>query len=267
MGELSGKNAIVTGAGRGLGRAYALKLAALGANVAVVDKNLTSFEEFELEKQLMTAGSTVEEVQNLGRQSLGVELDVGDRAALEALAQRVASEWGSIDILVANAGGGSSTPALTRASELPTDDLEVVLKRNLDGTIFTVNAVAPYMKAQNAGKIVTVSSINGSRALPDGEYAHYGAAKAAIAMYTRYLAQDLGPYHVNSNCIAPGLIATGRMMTTLGGNERDYSIVPLGRPGTPDDLANLVAFLVSEKASYINGAVIPIDGGWNAGPA
>lgn len=267
MGELSGKNAIVTGAGRGLGRQYALKLAELGANVAVVDKNLTSFEEFEMERQRMTAGSTVEEIQNLGVQALGFELDVGDRAALENVAKTVDDTWGSVDILVANAGGGSATPATTRASELSSDDLDVVLQRNLYGTIYTVNAVAPYMKAQRSGKIVTVSSINGSRGLPDGGYAHYGAAKAGIAMYTRYLAQDLGPYGINSNCIAPGLIATGRIMTNLGGADRSYDEIPLRRPGTPEDLANLVAFLTTEQSSYINGAVIPIDGGWNQGAA
>lgn len=267
MGELTGKSAIVTGAGRGLGRAYALRLASLGANVAVMDKSLRSWEEFEMEKERMTAGSTVEEIENMGGKALGFEFDVADRDAQDEMAKKVFDTWGSVDILVANAGGGSSTPATTRASELPSEDLDVVLKRNLYGTIFSVNAVAPYMKQQRSGKIVTVSSFAGSRGGEDGGYAHYGAAKAGIAMYTRYLAQDLGPYNINSNCIAPGLIATGRIMTNLRGGQTGYDHIPLRRPGTPEDLANLIEFLTTEASSYINGAVIPIDGGWNPGTA
>lgn len=266
MAELTGKNAIVTGAGRGIGRAYALKLASMGARVCVIDKSLTSFKDFAAEEAQMTAGSTVEEIQAMGGEAMGIELDVFDREALEAAAKQVNDTWGSVDILVANAGGGTGTVPTTKASEISTEDLDGVLQRNLYGTIFSVNAVAPYMKAQNSGKIVTVSSGAGSRAGDGGGYAHYGAAKAAVAMYTRYLAQDLGPYNVNSNCIAPGLIGTGRIMQNVASHFNADGI-PLRRVGTPEDCANLIGFLVSENASYINGAVIPVDGGFNAGPA
>lgn len=268
MGNLTGRAVIVTGATRGLGRAYALRLAGLGARVAVVDQNLHSYNEFEVETRAMTADSTVEEITRSGGESMGFELDVTNRDAVVAMSEEVLDTWGSIDILVANAGGGSGTPATTPASDIDTVDLDVVVKRNLYGTVYSCNAVAPAMKRQGAGKIVTVSSYAGSTANESGGYAHYGAAKAGIAMYTRYLAQDLGPHGINVNCIAPGLIATGRIMTNLVQDDDSRTeAIPLRRAGTVDDCANLVEFLVTDMSSYIHGAVIPIDGGWNRGSA
>ncbi|WP_236790821.1 SDR family NAD(P)-dependent oxidoreductase [Amycolatopsis sp. GM8] len=261
MGRLDGKTAIVTGAGRGLGRVYALRLASLGADVAVVDKSLTSFKEFQAEADLMTAGSTVEEIENLGRRALGFEFDVADRAAQEAMARAVFEAWGRIDILVANAGGGSSTPMATRASDLPTKDLELVIERNLYGTIFSVNAVAPYMKQARAGKIVTISSGSGGQADPAGSYAHYGTAKAAIAMYTRYLAQDVGEYGIRANCLAPGYTDTGRLLQLSANAPGTAHQNALRRHGTPEELANVVEFLTTDLSSFVTGAVIQADGG------
>jgi NAD(P)-dependent dehydrogenase (short-subunit alcohol dehydrogenase family) len=132
--------------------------------------------------------------------------------AVEAMVAQVVQEWGRVDVLVANAGGGRGRPVDTKASTLDPMLLQLVTEMNLFGTVYSCNAVAPIMKQQRSGKIITVSSVAGTGPSIDGGYAHYGAAKAAIAHYTRYLAQDLGPFGITANCIAPGVIATGRIM-------------------------------------------------------
>jgi 3-oxoacyl-[acyl-carrier protein] reductase len=122
------------------------------------------------------------------------------------------------------------------------------------------------MKAQHSGKIITVSSVAGLSASPDGGYAHYGAAKAAIAHYTRYLAQDLGPHGITANCIAPGVIATGRIMQTVlpgssTANQNRAEEIALRRLGTVEDCARVIEFLATDLSDYVTGTVIPIDGG------
>src|ERR1700736_665570 len=205
MGKLDGQVAIVTGAARGLGRAYAKRLAGLGAKVAVADLNLRSYEEFEAEAKDMTADSIVAEIEGPGGTALGIEVDVRDHEAVEAMVARVGQEWGRVDVLVANAGGGRGRPVGTKASTLDPTLLQLVVEMNPFGTVYSCNAVAPIMKEQGSGKIITVSSVAGVAPSADGGYAHYGAAKAAIAHYTRYQAQDLGQYNVTANCIAPGI--------------------------------------------------------------
>lgn len=266
MGKLDGKVAIVTGAARGLGRAYAKRLAALGAKIAVTDINLHSFEEFEAEAQDMTADSTVAEIEAMGGSAIGIEVDVMDHEAVSAMVAQVVQEWGRVDVLVANAGGGRGRPMDTKASTLDPALLQLVVGMNLFGTVYTVNAVAPVMKEQRSGKIITVSSIAGTGPSADGGYAHYGAAKAAIAHYTRYLAQDLGPFGITANCIAPGVIATGRIMATVipgsSQSNRDRAeLVALRQIGTVEDCAKVVEFLATDLSDYVTGAVIPIDGG------
>jgi len=266
MGKLDGKTAIVTGAGRGLGRAYALHLAGLGANVAVCDVNLHSYEEFDAEAAAMTGETTVEEIRALGRQALGFELDVANRDAVFAMVEQVRGTWGSVDVLVANAGGGRGKPAETTASTVPPELFDLVMQMNLYGTYHSCSAVAPIMKAQRSGKIVTVASYAGKVAGIGGGYAHYGAAKAAIAHYTRYLAQELGPYGITANCIAPGVIATARIVKLVGGSASGNSgadDIALRRYGTPEDCAKVVEFLATDLSDYVTGALIPIDGGWN----
>jgi 3-oxoacyl-[acyl-carrier protein] reductase len=263
MGKLDGKVAIVTGAARGLGRAYALRLASLGARVAVSDLDLHSYAEFAGEAAAMTADTTVDEIKAAGGEAIGFELDVGNRDAVFAMAADVVDAWGRIDILVANAGGGRGTPAETTATLVPPDLLELVTRMNLFGTIHCCSAVAPTMKEQRSGKIVTVASYAGLVAGIGGGYAHYGANKAAIAHYTRYLAQELGPYGINANCIAPGFIETARIVETLGGSGNVSKEIALRRNGTPDDCAKVVEFLCTDLSDYVTGAVIPVDGGWN----
>lgn len=267
MKKLEGKVALVTGAARGLGRGYALRLAALGAHVGVVDRSLTSYTEFAVERRLMTGATIVEEVKALGVDALGIEADVGDPKGIEAAVHQVAERWGRIDVLVCNAGG--SLYGHIYAAELDIDEMHEVLRRNLFGTIYTVLAVAPIMKRQRSGKIITVSSQAGSAGNPDGGNAHYGVAKAGIVMYTRYLAQDLGPQGVTANCIAPGYIGTGRLMERFEreGLEKFTSRVALRRLGTVEDCVNVVEFLATDLSDYVTGAVIPIDGGSTRWPS
>jgi 3-oxoacyl-[acyl-carrier protein] reductase len=266
MTKLDGKVAIVTGGARGLGRAYALRLASLGAKVAVTDLNLHSYAQFKAEADEMTAETTVEEIRGAGGESLGFEFDVGDRAAVFDVAEKVQAAWGRIDILVANAGGGRGTIAETTASMVSPDLLEAVTRSNFFGTVHTCSAVAPAMKAQRSGRIVTVASFGGLKALAGGGYAHYGANKAAIIHYTRHLAQELGPYEINCNCIAPGYIETARIVELMGirkGETLDRPGIALKRPGTPEDCAKVVEFLTTDLSDYVTGVVIPVDGGWS----
>lgn len=266
MSRLDGKVALVTGAARGLGRAYSKRLAELGAKVAVADLNLRAYEEFEAEARDMTAETTIAEIEATGGTALGIKVDVTDYEAVNAMVAQVVQEWGRIDVLVANAGGGRGRPVDTKASILDPALLQLVTAMNLFGTVYTVNAVAPTMKEQWSGKIITVSSIAGTAPSRDGGYAHYGAAEAAIAHYTRYLAQDLGPFGITANCIAPGVIATGRIMATvipgsIQGNQDRSDLVALRRLGTVEDCARVIEFLATDLSDYVTGTVIPVDGG------
>ncbi|ETW93763.1 MAG: hypothetical protein ETSY1_37830 [Candidatus Entotheonella factor] len=268
--KLAGKVALITGAARGLGRGYALRLAALGADIAVIDRNLHGAEVYEFEREQMTGDTVVDEIESLGRRVMGLEVDLTDRVATEQAAAGIVDTLGRVDICVCNAGGGTiafadeldgpegervdlnttGTPADT-----PQDMLTRVMDTNLMTCMYTCMAVAPYMKHQRYGKIVTVSSTAGLDA--GGTYHPYGTAKAAIIHYTRTLAQELGPYNINVNTIAPGIIRTGR----LGDRSHQAERIPLRREGTIEDCAKVVEFLVTDLSDYVTGRTIVIDGG------
>jgi 3-oxoacyl-[acyl-carrier protein] reductase len=268
MGKLDGKVAIVTGGARGLGRAYAHRLAGLGAKVAVTDQNLKSYEQFAADTEKMTGETTVDEIKAAGGESIGFEFDISNRDAVFEMADAVHKAWGQVDILVANAGGGSGTPQETTATTVSQHDLELVTNRNFYGTVYSCSAVAPYMKEQKSGKIVTVASFAGlGFGGPNGGgYAHYGANKAAIVHYTHILASDLLEYDVNANCIAPGFIATGRVVEFMRSAGYDGMVaqpeVPrrLNRPGQVEDCAKVVEFLCTDLSDFVTGHVIPVGG-------
>jgi len=271
--KLAGKVALITGGARGLGRGYALRLAGLGADIAIIDRNLKAAEVYDFEKELMTAPSVVAECKALGVRSMGIEADLTDRALTEKVVADVVAQMGRIDIAVCNAGGGTAKFADERESGegdsdetgdisttgtpafCPQDMLTRVLDINLMTCMYTCMAVAPYMKEQRSGKIVTCSSTAGIDAR--GGYHPYGTAKAAIIHYTRALAQELGPYNINVNAIAPGIIRTGR----LGDRSHMAKWIPLRREGTIEDCAKVVEFLVTDLSDYVTGKTISIDGG------
>lgn len=261
--RLDGKVALVTGAARGLGRAYALRLAQLGADVGVIDIDLKSYEAFEGEKKLMTAGTTMDEIRNMGRKSCGAEADITKREEVYAAVEKIEKELGPIDILVCNAGGGMGAPDGNKAAELNWEQFYGVTERNYYGTVYTCNAVVPGMKKRGYGKVINVISVGGLIANSDGSYAHYGSAKAAIRQYTMSLAQECGRYNVTCNCIAPGFIATGRLVENYkkAGEGTFLRNVAMKRFGTPEDCANVVEFLATDLSSYVNGAVIEVTGG------
>jgi 3-oxoacyl-[acyl-carrier protein] reductase len=266
MKSLDGKKALVTGAARGIGRAYALRLANLGADVAVIDLDLHSYAAFDTEAKSMTADTTVDEVRALGSDSLGFEVDVTDRAAVDEAIAQLQQRWGRLDIAVCNAGGGVGALTDNRASEMSLHDFATVQDRNLLGTVLTCTAVAPMMKAQRSGVIVTVASTDGLLAYSGGGYAPYCVAKAGVIMYTRCLAQDLGEYGVRANVLAPGWIMTGR----LAGKYEDHqdqaaAEIALRRMGSTEDCAGVLEFLVTDLSAYVTGHVIPVDGGYVRG--
>ncbi|WHZ05245.1 SDR family NAD(P)-dependent oxidoreductase [Neobacillus sp. YX16] len=263
MGKLTNKTALITGGARGIGRAYAHRLAELGANVGIIDLDLQSFKQFDAEAKAMTANSIIEELQCKGTHSAGAEADVTDFDQVSEAVSKIASELGDIDILVANAGGGAGGLGDSIASSMNLEMFKQVVERNLYGTVNSVTAVVPMMKKNRYGKIVTVSSQAGIQATPDGSYAHYGSAKAGIIMYTKYLAQDLGQFGINVNCIAPGYIGTGRLMGDFErmGIANIIKNIALKRIGTPEDCANAIEFLTTNLSDYVTGTVLDVGGG------
>ena len=271
MKELTGKVAMVTGAARGIGLTYALRLSALGANVAVCDLNLKSAEQYPLEAERLIEGSLEKTLrQHDGDVHLG-EFDACDPAAMQDFAAAVNERWGRIDVLVCNAGGGSDTEG-SHASVLKPESMRRTFDRNFFSTVYSCTAVAPFMKAQRSGKIINIASMAGVMAMPAGRSADYASAKAAVAHYTRTLAQDLAPHGVTANAIAPSFIASGQFQTRFGKNDQKVlddiaKRVPMGRLGTPDDCANVVQFLATSLSDYVTGQVIAVDGGMVRGPS
>lgn len=203
MKRLEGKVALVTGAARGIGREYALRLAKLGASVGVIDIDLKSYQHFEREKEAIQHETVVDEIISNGGRAFGIEADISNEEQVTRAVAKIAKELGEISILIANAGGGSGAVTENSASEIESDQLKLVMERNLYGTIYSVKAVKDNMMKSGYGKIVTVTSVAGMQSNEKGTYAHYGATKGAIVNYTKYLAQDLGPYNITVNAIAP----------------------------------------------------------------
>jgi len=267
--KLSGKVALVTGAGRGLGRAYALHLGKLGADVVINDINLESAREYG---EKLTAPTVMDEIRNMGRRSIGIQADVTKKDQVDAMFERILDEFGRFDILVNNAGGnlnrlGSKAgPPVTFPSSASMEDHNFIMNVNLTSTILCCQAASIPMKKQRYGKIVNVASQAGLHAAPEMMKAmSYNVAKAAIIHYTRCLAAELGPFNINVNCIAPGWIYTSRAVTEGRKGEVARQLerqIPLGRLGSPEDVAKVVEFLVTDLSDYVTGQCISVCGGY-----
>lgn len=260
--QLDGKVAIVTGAARGLGRAYALRLGSLGANVVVVDINLNAAAEFS---EQLTAESVPAEIERLGRKSIGLQADLTRRdQALNAI-DAAMREFGRIDILVNNAGGALTPAERSKASESPDEDTRFLFDVNYMSTVFCCQAVVPIMKRQGSGVIINVSSQSGVTTSNEGMLAMYAAAKAAVTQYTRYLAAEVGPFGIRANCIAPGVMMTSRVAAQAAkrgiGTDAEAAKVPLRRLGKPEDCAGVVEFLATDLSQYVTGQCISVCGG------
>lgn len=260
-GPLRGKAALVTGGARGLGRAFALRLARLGAAVAIADVDLQSARAYPEEGM---AGTVDEEIRDLGGRSLGIIADVTQPADCAAAVEHVLRTFGGLDILVNNAGGHLVPADRSWASTMPDDDLDAMLRLNLKGAISCSQAASASMRQRRSGKIINVGSVVGLRT-SSGQAAHYSIAKAALHHYTRLLAAELGPYGVTVNCLAPGWILTPR--TLAGGRARPETRArleantALRRLGTPEDCARVLEFLATELSDYVTGQIIAVDGG------
>ena len=253
MNKLTDKVALVTGAGRGLGRSYALRLAKLGADVVINDVNLASAKQYD---EKLSADTVVDEIRNLGCRSLGIEADVSQKAAAAEVVNRIVREWGRLDILVNNAGGGLRPPGEPSEEEYFRFTLEI----NLMSAVHCCLAAKEPMQHQRSGKIINISSLAGLRGTEGGP--PYSIAKAGVAHYTKVLAKELGPYGVNVNCIAPGYILSSRKIAEgMGAGEGAADHIPLGRFGKPEDCAKVVEFLATDLSDYVTGQCISVCGG------
>ena len=245
--RFSGKVAVVTGAGRGMGRATALTLAREGATVVVNDIHPEWPE------------AVVREIKDAGGQAMAYQADVADESQVQAMVDATLERFGTIDILVNNAGLLRST---TQLEEIPLDEWELMMRVNVTGVFLCTKAVLPIMKAQRSGKIVNVSSSAG-RATSTFGGAHYTTSKAAVLGLSRHTAREAAPYGINVNATAPGSMDTEmvRELATPEHMAQEAENNLLRRLGTAQDEADLVAFLCSEEASYITGATIDLNGG------
>jgi 3-oxoacyl-[acyl-carrier protein] reductase len=242
--DLKDKVVIVTGGARGIGKAIVLRLAAAGADIVVSDIDLAGAE------------LTAAEVKALGRRSIAVRTDISQLAEAEALIEKTMAEWGRVDVLVNNAGITRDN-LLVRMDEKEWDSVIAV---NLKGTFNGVKAATRVMMKQRSGKIINIASVVG--VMGNAGQANYAASKAGVIGLTKSAAKELGSRNIQVNAVAPGYIETD-MTKDLPATAKEafMTIIPLKRPGTSQDVADIVLFLASPLADYVTGQVIHVDGG------
>ncbi|HEY5628911.1 MAG TPA: 3-oxoacyl-[acyl-carrier-protein] reductase [Candidatus Limnocylindrales bacterium] len=245
MIDLSGKSAVVTGGSRGIGRAIVLRLAEQGADVA-----------FSYASNEAAARETAAAVEALGRRALPVQADVSQAESADALIKSALEAFGKVDILVNNAG-------ITRDDlimRMSLDAWRAVLETNLFGAFYCIKAVARPMLKAKAGRIVNITSVSG-QAGQMGQ-ANYSSAKAGLIGLTKATARELASRGITCNAVAPGFVLT-ELTSSLPDTIQEgiKTATPLGRFGTPEEIANAVAFLASDEAAYITGQVLGVDGG------
>lgn len=263
--RVDGKVAIVTGAGRGIGKAIALTLAEAGADITVVARTREQIKQ------------TAEDIRKLGRQGLAIPTDVSEEDHVKKAVEQTISQFGKIDILVNNAGIAISKPvALVPGAEIAgftgkvgVQDEQLTLQEwrkiidiNLTSAFLFAQAVGPYMMKQRRGKVINTSSTCADEGLP--RVSAYSASKAGLSTFTRCLASEWGPFNINVNAIAPGVIRTDMVAHHLEDPKSKEAIlgrIPLGRVAEPRDVALLVLFLASEASDYLTGQIFTIDGG------
>jgi len=242
--RLEGKVALITGGARGIGQAIAMAFAAEGADIVVADVNME------------IAQKTASEIEALGRKALALEMDVTNYEKVEEGINKILDKFGKVDILVNNAGITKDN-LLLRMSQMEWD---AVINVNLKGTFNCIRAVSRPMVKQRSGRIISIASIIGLMGNPG--QANYAASKAGIIALTKTVAKELASRNINANAVAPGFIQT-EMTAKLPEElkKKMLEAIPLGKLGTPQDIAKVCLFLASEESSYITGQVITVDGG------
>lgn len=248
--SLNGKSAIVTGGGRGIGRAIALTLARAGGRVAILD---ILSENAQAVKQ---------EIESLGGQSLALRVDLTKSAEVQTAVKEVLDRFGQIDVLVNNAGWDKLELFLD--SEEAT--WEKVIAINYKAVLYMCKAVLPHMVSRGTGKVISIASDAG-RVGSTGETV-YSGAKGAVIAFSKSLAREVARYHITVNVVSPGLTETPLLQEIRTGSERGGKVIdavtraiPLGRVGIPEDIANAVAFLASPAADFITGQTLSVSGG------
>lgn len=244
--SLDGKVALVTGGGRGIGRAVALGLARAGADVVVASRKLPDLEK------------VAEEIRGLGRKSLAVAAHIGRVEEISNLVSGVKEEFGKIDILVNNAG---TNPTMDQALDIDERAWDSIMNLNLKGLFFLSQAVARVMKEQGGGKIINIASVAGIT--PD-ILPVYSMSKAGVIMASKVMAQQWAQYNIRVNTVAPGLTRT-QFSQALWSNpdilQGAMSRTPMGRIAEPEEIVGAIIFLASDASSYVTGQVIAVDGG------
>lgn len=273
MSDLKGKVALITGAARhaGLGRAIALRLAREGADVVVTGRKSHSIDVPENEKRIAWkgVGSLANEIEQLGRRALPIECDITERSSSEAIVRAAITELDKIDILVNNAAVGPSGKSIL---DMGDDDWDSSVEINLNSVFRLTREVSRSMQdLGEGGSIVNISSVSGRRALPN--QGAYGPTKFAVIGFTQQCALELAEYGIRVNCVAPGGHATDMLRKSVSGRASEAGIsvsevlaqassrIPLGRLGTPEELAAVVAFFAGEESAFITGQTINADGG------
>lgn len=241
---LKNKVAFITGAGRGIGREIALKMASEGADIVIADIAEDTMED------------TKNDIEALGVKALAVRTDISNEQSVKEAVQAVTKNFGKIDILVNNAAIFKRAPFL----EMTGDMWDFTSNINLKGIFHVTRAVASLMAENKQGVIISISSVDAFQGCRD--YSHYAMTKAGVVGLSRTLAQELGAYNIRVNVIAPGIMLTDMTRDRVEANKEAYlAKVPIGRIGVPEDIANTALFLASDLSSYITGQVIHVNGG------
>jgi 3-oxoacyl-[acyl-carrier protein] reductase len=263
---LRGRTAIVTGAAGGMGRAHALRLAGLGADVAIFDVDLNVGRRWN---EALTAASVVDEIRATGARGIAVEVDLTNATATQAAVEEVVEQWHGIDILVNNAGGAITPYDRSTPTTTSDDDARRVLEVNLLTTVNCCRACAPHLRRPGAS-IVNIATGGIDTEVPGGRLALYAASKAAVVRYTRSLALELGPDGIRANAIAPGYIETARIRALAASRpavgDDIAGNIPLRRSGAEADVSAVVEFLTGDLSGYVTGECIRVNGGMHLTP-